>query len=95
MTVYIVSAIVTRYSYADCVDKWFKEPHILGIYTSRERAEAILNEVDEATMQEVETDVFLNDCREEVCENPFCERSTCKGCKEAYTMLRDSGISLI
>ena len=94
MTVYIVSATVTRYSYADCVDQWFEEPHILGIYTDRARAEAILDEISEATMQEVETDVFLNDCREETCNNPCCDRSTCEGCKESYTMLRESGISL-
>ena len=96
MTVYIVGKEIVRYSYADCVDQWFEEPHLLGIFTNREDAIALANEYD-AVMQEVETDVFLNDHREVTC-NYDClgeGNENCENCKHSYDILNDSGISII
>lgn len=97
MKVYILAAEVTIYSYADCVDHWYDEPRVLGIYTDKEVAQALADECG-AVITEVETDTFLNDCREQecnccgVCDKPLY---ACDNCKDTHTILNSSGINLL
>lgn len=96
MKVYILAAEVTIYSYADCIDRWHDEPRLLGVYTDKATAQAIADECG-AVITEVETDTFLNDCREQECNYGFCDKPfyECENCKETHTILNSSGINLL
>ena len=97
MKLYILGAMVTCYSYADCIDHWFEKPHILGIFTDRAKAEAIKETFEHnITIIEVETDIILNDCTEETCNYDCGGRfDNCDNCKYLYNILNGSGIDIV
>lgn len=98
MKLYIVGAMITCYSYADCIDHWFEKPRILGIFTDKTKAEAIEEMFERAniTITEVETDIILNDQIEETCNYECGGRfDNCDNCKYSYNVLSGSGIDIV
>lgn len=97
MKVWIVGAEITKYSWDNCVDRWDEVPRLLGVYTNRATAEEIAEQFD-GVVTEIETDTFLNDCRESTCDYECHGEKDiyeCEKCKYAYDILNESGISII
>ena len=100
MKVYLVYGTYTRYyhNFDTYGDFEIEDAKIYGIYTTKEKAMEIAEDIDRNVMK-IELDTFLNDCREEGCMESYCDKclsddTACEKCGKRYTIVNDSGYTI-